>query len=670
MSDFLEQTGSANPFDGIDVESFSRPTLGDLDGDGDLDAVIGAQDGTLRYYQNTGTTSAPQYVEQTGAANPFSGIDVGGISGPTLGDLDGDGDLDAVVGEFLGTLRYYQNTGTASAPAYAEQTGSANPFNGIAVGLYSVPTLGDLDGDGDLDTVVGIDDGTLRYYQNTGTASAPAYAEQTGSANPFSGIDVGDYSVPTFGDLDGDGDLDVVVGIDDGTLRYYQNTGTASAPAYAEQTGSTNPFTAIDVGRDVAPTMDDLDGDGDLDLVVGELFGQLRTFLNISNRAPVAVNDALSTSEDSTLTGNVLSANPTTADSDPESDPLTVDQVNGSAANVGTEIALGNGLLTVEADGTFSFNPNGGYDFLAQGVATTESFTYHIADGKGGTDDATAIITISGVNDAPVAGADALVATQGTPLTLSVASLLANDQDVDQGTLLAITAVSTPNKGTVTLSDNGTPGDRSDDVITFTPTGSGAGGFQYSLSDGTASVQGTVTLTIGTRQLGGNGNNCLTGNAGSDYLDGGNGNDRLTGGAGDDRLLGGKGSDLLVGGRGADVLTGGLGADTFRFTLADSPLAGFDQITDLKIGTDRIDGPTAVSAANLRELGVVSALTQDAIDNVLTAGTFAANGAATFSLGGRTFLALNNGTAGFQEVTDAVIELVGFTGHLTDLAII
>ena len=138
---------------------------------------------------------------------------------------------------------------------------------------------------------------------------------------------------------------------------------------------------------------------------------------------------------------------------------------------------------------------------------------------------------------------------------------------------------------------------------------------------------------------------------------------------GNDTLLGGLGDDLLVGGTGADVLTGGLGVDTFQFALADSPLAGFDQITDLKIGTDRIDGPTAVSAANLRELGA-AALTQGAIGNVLTAGTFAANGAATFSVGSRTFLALNDGTAGFQAGTDAVIELTGFTGNLTDLAII
>ncbi|WP_052304580.1 bluetail domain-containing putative surface protein [Nostoc punctiforme] len=139
---------------------------------------------------------------------------------------------------------------------------------------------------------------------------------------------------------------------------------------------------------------------------------------------------------------------------------------------------------------------------------------------------------------------------------------------------------------------------------------------------------------------------------------------------GNDILLGGgNGDDLLVGGAGADNLTGGNGADTFRFALSDSLLSNFDRITDLKIGTDIINGPTAVSAANLAELGAVSALTQGSISAVLTNGSFVANRAATFSYGSRTFLALNNGTAGFQDTSNAVIEITGFSGSLTNLAI-
>ena len=74
----------------------------------------------------------PTFNAQTGTANPFNGIDVGSLSAPTFADLDGDGDLDAVVGAFNGTLNYYKNTGTATNPSYTAQTGTANPFNGTA----------------------------------------------------------------------------------------------------------------------------------------------------------------------------------------------------------------------------------------------------------------------------------------------------------------------------------------------------------------------------------------------------------------------------------------------------------------------------------------------------------------------------------------------------------
>ncbi|NYT27401.1 MAG: VCBS repeat-containing protein [Candidatus Thiodubiliella endoseptemdiera] len=115
---------------------------------------------------------------------------MGNAASPILVDIDGDGDLDLVVGEKNGTLKYYQNTGTTSSPAYEAKTGDDNPFNGIDVGYYSTPTLADIDGDGDLDLVVGENYGTLKYYQNTGTTSSPAYEAKTGDDNPFNGIDV------------------------------------------------------------------------------------------------------------------------------------------------------------------------------------------------------------------------------------------------------------------------------------------------------------------------------------------------------------------------------------------------------------------------------------------------------------------------------------------------
>ena len=156
-----------------------------------------------------------------------------------------------------GTLRYFENTGSATAPAFTARTGAANPFNGVAVGILSTPSFADLDGDGDLDAVVGANDGTLGYVENTGSALAPAFAERTGAANPFNGVNVGDESTPSFADLDSDGDPDAIVGERFGTLLYFENTGTAIAPAFIARTGAANPFNGVDVGfraRPASPT--------------------------------------------------------------------------------------------------------------------------------------------------------------------------------------------------------------------------------------------------------------------------------------------------------------------------------------------------------------------------------------------------------------------------------
>jgi len=60
---------------------------------------------------------------------------------------------------------------------------------------------------GDLDLVVGAGDGSLNYIENTGTSTAPVFVQRTGSANPFDGMNVGDYNSPAVADLDGDGTL-------------------------------------------------------------------------------------------------------------------------------------------------------------------------------------------------------------------------------------------------------------------------------------------------------------------------------------------------------------------------------------------------------------------------------------------------------------------------------
>jgi RTX calcium-binding nonapeptide repeat (4 copies) len=206
------------------------------------------------------------------------------------------------------------------------------------------------------------------------------------------------------------------------------------------------------------------------------------------------------------------------------------------------------------------------------------------------------------------------------------------------------------------------------------------------LTNSIASVLAVTALNASTLQRAANKQSyriSYTGSSGNDAFSGFGLADVLSGGDGKDQLSGDSGADSLIGGNGADSLSGGDGADSFRYTAlgqsllndpANGLLAGHDQITDFQIGIDSLDGPVAVTAVNLRELGSVSGLDATAIAAVLTTTTFLANRAASFTVGAdaatRTFVALNNTQNGYQANLDAIIEITGYSGNLTDLAIV
>ncbi|MEA5528523.1 bluetail domain-containing putative surface protein, partial [Dolichospermum sp. UHCC 0684] len=124
-------------------------------------------------------------------------------------------------------------------------------------------------------------------------------------------------------------------------------------------------------------------------------------------------------------------------------------------------------------------------------------------------------------------------------------------------------------------------------------------------------------------------------------------------------------NDILTGGLGQDTLTGGAGRDRFDYrNLADSVLGGFDVITDFnaKSGNDLFLVASARSAFN--NVGSVATLDTTGISARLTNTAFTANSAARFSFGSRTFVAINDATAGFNANTDAIIEVTGLTGTL------
>jgi hypothetical protein len=142
------------------------------------------------------------------------------------------------------------------------------------------------------------------------------------------------------------------------------------------------------------------------------------------------------------------------------------------------------------------------------------------------------------------------------------------------------------------------------------------------------------------------------------------------------QLMGDASANTLIATGSKDLITGLRGVDTFRFTsLTQSTLASFDRITDFRIDTDIFDGPTAVSAANINKLGTVAALDDQSISSVLTSSNFSANQAAIFSYTDpsvtlRSFIALNDGVAGFSASNDAIIEITGYIGSLNNLQIV
>jgi hypothetical protein len=228
----LFSPGQLSPF-GLDTSSSTygimSPTLVDLDGDGDLDLINSFIN--IEYYENTGDASSP--VFSSPVQNPFGlnfGINMGLTevnTGSTLADLDGDGDFDLLTTSYYGNLNYFENIGTSTAPQFAPKT--TNPF-GLTPSTDSIsgyPELMDIDRDGDLDLMVGSYNvttyaGLFEYFENIGTNTVPQFAPKT--TNPFGLTGTYEYNYLTSADLDNDGDLDVLSCEYYGVFQYFENT--------------------------------------------------------------------------------------------------------------------------------------------------------------------------------------------------------------------------------------------------------------------------------------------------------------------------------------------------------------------------------------------------------------------------------------------------------------
>jgi len=263
-----------NPFGLSGFSDKSNSSLGDIDNDGDLDIIsaqlsaggMGPADG-IYFYENIGTSISPSF--SSAQLNSFSLSGTEPKCSASLGDLDNDGDLDLLCGLESGGFLYYENIGTISSPSFSSPI--SNPFNMSFVNFYTTSALVDLDNDGDLDVMAGTYNGSFFFIENIGSASSPNY--DTPVVNPFGLSSLSANTTLEFVDLDTDGDMDIMAsdygGYPHGVWHYIENTGTASTPNFTSLV--TNPFsiTAI-TGYFAYPCFGDLDADGDMDLLGAE----------------------------------------------------------------------------------------------------------------------------------------------------------------------------------------------------------------------------------------------------------------------------------------------------------------------------------------------------------------------------------------------------------------
>ena len=283
----------------VNMTIFPATYLIDADNDGLDDLLVAPNNpntsenvNSVWYYRNEGTPSVPafNFVKQGFLQDEM--IDAGERSFPVFFDADGDGLVDILIGGFGyfinsgaydSRLMWLRNTGDLSHPAFVVEDEdyaglAAMQFNGI------YPAMGDMDNDGDEDLISGDEDGKLHYFRNDAQSGEPA--SFTLSQANFMDIDIGQSAKPQIIDVNRDGLPDLLVGERDGTINYFQNTGTAENAFFTsepslEEWGQVDVMPACCTGYS-APFMTE-DSTGSYMLYVGSEQGYLYLYTHIEN---------------------------------------------------------------------------------------------------------------------------------------------------------------------------------------------------------------------------------------------------------------------------------------------------------------------------------------------------------------------------------------------------
>ena len=248
------------------------------------------------FHRNIGSEKVPAYVPAVAVRANEAPIELYGTLHMTAGDWDGDGDEDLMVGNSF-QLLYFENIGVGKKIRLARGISLSTAKGEQPFSIYVRPYLVDMDGDGDLDILMGNEDGRPMWFEHLagGTLSEERFLLQRDTV-----IDAGCLSVPVACDWDGDGDSDLLVGNSSGFVEYFENiSGKAHGFSFAlgrrlEADGTELRVLAGSAGSiqgpDEAkygytmPEVADWDEDGDLDLLLSDVKGEHTFFENIGSK--------------------------------------------------------------------------------------------------------------------------------------------------------------------------------------------------------------------------------------------------------------------------------------------------------------------------------------------------------------------------------------------------